>query len=96
MGLRPLYDRVLIRRFEEKEQVRRGIIIPDAAREKPMTGQIVEVGRGRLTEEGRLQPLDVKKGDKVIFGKYAGTEVKIGDQEYLIMKEDDILGIVQE
>jgi len=95
MGLRPLYDRVLIKRFEEKEQIR-GIIIPDTAREKPMTGQVLEVGNGRMTEEGRLQPLDVKKGDKVIFGKYAGTEVKIGDQEYVIMKEDEILGIIQE
>jgi chaperonin GroES len=95
MGLRPLHDRVLIKRFEEKEQVR-GIIIPDTAREKPMTGQVLEVGNGRMTEEGRLQPLDVKKGDKVIFGKYAGTEVKIGDQEYVIMKEDDIFGIIQE
>ena len=95
MGLRPLYDRVLIKRFEEKEQIR-GIIIPDTAREKPMTGQVLEVGNGRMTEEGRLQPLDVKKGDKVIFGKYAGTEVKIGDQEYVIMKEDEIFGIIQE
>jgi chaperonin GroES len=95
MGLRPLYDRVLIKRFAEKEQVR-GIIIPDTAREKPMTGQVLEVGNGRMTEEGRLKPLDVKKGDKVIFGRYAGTEVKIGDQEYVIMKEDEILGIIQE
>ncbi|MBI5787663.1 MAG: co-chaperone GroES [Candidatus Schekmanbacteria bacterium] len=95
MQLKPLQDRILVKRLAEKEQVRGGIIIPDTAKEKPMEGEIVAVGSGKVKEDGSRQPIDVKVGDKVLFGKYSGTEVKIDDQEYLIMREDDILGIIQ-
>jgi chaperonin GroES len=94
--LRPLHDRVVVKRFEEQEQVRGGIIIPDTAKEKPQQGEVIAVGEGKLLENGTRVPLDVKPGDHVLFGKYAGTEVKIGDEEYLIMREDEILGVVQE
>ena len=91
--LRPLHDRVLVRRLDEQEQMRGGIIIPDTAKEKPQQGEVVAVGEGKLDEEGRRIPLDVKPGDRVLFGKYSGSEVKIDDEEYLIMREDEILGV---
>jgi chaperonin GroES len=93
--LRPLHDRVVIRRLEEKEQVRGGIIIPDTAKEKPQEGEVVAIGEGKVLEDGKRLPLDVKVGDHVLFGKYSGSEVKIGDEDFLIMREDEILGIVQ-
>ncbi|HWT79826.1 MAG TPA: co-chaperone GroES [Candidatus Methylomirabilis sp.] len=94
MKLRPLNDRVLVRRFEEKEVKKGGIIIPDTAKEKPQEGEVLAVGPGKVTEDGKRQPMEVKVGDKILFGKYSGSEVKLGDEEYIIMREDDILGIL--
>src|SRR3989442_8785450 len=91
--IRPLHDRVIIKRLDEEEQVRGGIIIPDTAREKPQQGKVIAAGEGKFREDGTRQPLDVKAGDRVLFGKYSGSEVKIDDHEYLIMREDDILGV---
>lgn len=88
MKVRPLHDRILIKRIEEKETVKGGIIIPDSAKEKPQEGEVIAVGNGRKTEEGKVVPLDVKAGDRILFGKYSGAEIKIDDQEYLIVKED--------
>ena len=96
MKIRPLHDRILVQRLEEEEKTKGGIIIPDTAKEKPIEGKVVAVGNGKLLENGEVKPLDVKVGDKVLFGKYAGTEVKIGGEEYLIMREDDVLGIIEE
>jgi chaperonin GroES len=96
MKIRPLHDRILVQRLEEEEQTRGGIIIPDSAKEKPIEGKVVAVGNGKVMENGEVKPLDVKEGDKVLYGKYAGTEVKIGGEEYLIMREDDILGIIED
>ena len=93
--MRPLHDRVLIQRIDEAEQVRGGIIIPDTAKEKPQQGEVRAVGDGKINEDGTRRPLDVKPGDQVLFGKYSGSEVKIDDQEYLIMREDEILGIFE-
>ncbi|MCX7641720.1 MAG: co-chaperone GroES [Elusimicrobiales bacterium] len=90
----PLADRVIIKPLEQKEIKKGGIIIPDTAKEKPQEGEIVAVGKGKTTEDGKLIPLEVKVGDKVLYGKYAGTEIKINDEEYLIMREEDILAIV--
>jgi len=95
MEVRPLYDQVLVERSDEKEKSKGGIIIPDTAKEKPEQGKIIAIGQGRITEDGKLRPLDVKKGDKVLFGKYSGTELKFEGQEYLMMKEDDILGVIK-
>jgi chaperonin GroES len=95
MKLKPLYDRILVKRIEEKEQKKRGIIIPDAAKEKPMEGKVIAVGAGRVDEQGKRHPVDVKVGDRVLFGKFAGTEVKIDDVEHVILKEDEVLGIVR-
>jgi len=95
MKLRPLHDRVLVRRVEEEEKTSRGIIIPDTAKEKPMEGQVVGVGPGSRDDDGKLQPLDVKKGDRILFGKWSGTEIKINDEELLIMKESDIMGVLE-
>ena len=95
MGLRPLHDRILVRRLEEAEQKRGGIIIPDTAKEKPQQATILAVGTGRVSDDGKVQPLDVKAGDKVVFGKYAGTEVKIDGEELLIIREDDVLGVLE-
>ena len=95
MKLKPLHDRVLVKRLEEKETKKGGIIIPASAKEKPQAGEIVAVGPGKVTDDGKLQPMNVKVGDKILFGKYSGSEVKLGDEEYLIMREDDILGILQ-
>ncbi len=95
MKFRPLHDRVVVRRIEEDTKTAGGIIIPDTAKEKPMQGEIIAVGPGARDESGKLVPLDVKKGDRVLFGKWSGTEVKIDGQELLIMKESDILGIIE-
>ncbi|HDH96431.1 MAG TPA: co-chaperone GroES [Proteobacteria bacterium] len=96
MKIKPLGDRVLIERLEAEERSEGGIIIPDTAKEKPVEGRVIAVGEGRHTEDGKLVPMNVKEGDRVIYSKYAGTEVKIEGKEYLIMREDDILGIVVE
>ena len=92
-SIRPLHDRVLIRRVDEQEQVRGGIIIPDTAKEKPQQGEVIAIGDGKINEDGTRRPLDVTPGDRVLFGKYSGSEVKFDGQEYLIMREDEILGI---
>ncbi len=92
--LRPLHDRVLVKRVEEEEVRRGGIIIPDTAKEKPQEGKVMAVGTGKVTEDGKRLPLEVKAGDRILFGKYSGSEVKIDDHEYLIMKEEDVLGIL--
>jgi chaperonin GroES len=95
MKIRPLQDRVIVRRLEEEEKTEGGIIIPDTAKEKPMEGKVVAVGKGKVLEDGKVAPLDVKAGDRVLFSKYAGTEVKLEGEEHLIMREDDILGIIE-
>jgi chaperonin GroES len=95
VNIKPLGDRILVKRIEEEEVRKGGIIIPDTAKEKPQQGSIVAVGSGKVNEDGNRMPLEVKAGDRVLFGKYAGSEVKIGDEEYLIMREDDILGIIE-
>ena len=94
MGFRPLHDRVLVRRVEAEEKTAGGIIIPDSAKEKPAEGEVVAVGSGAKAEDGKVTPLDVKAGDRVLFGKWSGTEVKVDGEDLLIMKESDILGIV--
>ena len=94
MKLRPLQDRILVKRVEEEEKTKGGIIIPDTAKEKPAEGKIVEVGKGKVDESGKRIALEVKKGDRILFGKYSGTEVKIEGEEYLIMREEDVLGII--
>lgn len=94
IGVRPLHDRVLVRRMAEEMKTAGGIIIPDTAKEKPQRGEIVAAGKGRVTEDGKVTPLDVKVGDRVLFGKYSGTELKLNGEEYLMMKEEDILGIM--
>jgi chaperonin GroES len=96
MKFRPLHDRVLIRRIEQEEKTAGGIIIPDTAKEKPMEGEVIAVGPGARDESGRIQPLDVKPGDRVVFGKWSGTEVKIDNEEFVVMKESDIMGVVEE
>ncbi|MCX7816545.1 MAG: co-chaperone GroES [Syntrophales bacterium] len=96
MKIRPLQDRVVVERVEEEEKTAGGIIIPDTAREKPMEGKVIAVGKGRYTDEGKLVIPDVKEGDRVLFSKYAGMEVKIEGKEYLIMREDEILGIIED
>jgi chaperonin GroES len=95
MNIRPLHDRIIVERIEEETMTAGGIIIPDSAKEKPIEGTIIAVGKGKLTEDGKLLPLDVKVGDKVLFGKYAGTEIKIDGKELMMMREDDILGVVE-
>jgi chaperonin GroES len=95
MGFRPLHDRVLIRRVEQEEKTAGGIIIPDTAKEKPMEGEVIAVGPGARDESGKLQPLDVKAGDRVLFGKWSGTEVKLDGEELIIMKESDIMGVLE-
>lgn len=95
MKIRPLHDRIIVKRIKEEETTKGGIIIPDTAKEKPSEGKVIAVGNGKLLENGKLQPLEVKKGNKVLFGKYAGTEIKIDGEEHLIMKEDDIIAIVE-
>ena len=93
--LRPLGDRVIVKPIEKKDEVRSGLIIPDTAKEKPQEGEIIAAGKGKIGEDGKLIPMDVKAGDKVLYGKYSGTEIKLDGQEFLIMHQDDILGIVE-
>lgn len=95
MNIRPLHDRLIVKRFEEEERTKGGIIIPDNAKEKPQQGEVIATGPGRMLDDGKRVNLDVKKGDRVLLGKYAGTEVKIDGTEYIILREDDILGVVQ-
>ena len=95
MNIRPLYDRIVVKRIEEKEQVQGGIIIPDTAKEKPQEGEVVAAGNGKRLEDGKLVPLEVKAGDRILFGKYSGSEIKIDGIEYLIMREDEVLGIIE-
>src|SRR5208337_3304124 len=95
MNFRPLHDRILIKRIEEKEAVKGGIIIPDTAKEKPQEGEVVAVGNGKMSEDGKVVPLDVKAGDRILFGKYSGSEIKIDNKEHLILKEEEVLGVVE-
>jgi chaperonin GroES len=95
MNVRPLRDRILIKRIEESEQRVGGIIIPDTAKEKPQQGRVVAVGHGRVTDEGKVMPLDVKAGDTILFGKYSGTEIKLDGEEFLIIREEEVLGVVE-
>ena len=95
MAIRPLGDRVLVKRVKEEETTKGGIIIPDSAKEKPIEGKVIAVGNGKRTDDGKLNKLEVKKGDRILFGKYSGTEVKIDGEEHLILREDDILGVVE-
>lgn len=95
MKIRPLQDRVIVQRIAEEEKTKGGLIIPDTAKEKPQEGKIVAVGKGKLNEDGKITPLDVKVNDRVLFGKYSGTEINIDGEEHLIMREDDILGIIE-
>jgi chaperonin GroES len=94
MNVRPLHDRVLVKRVEEKEVMKGGIIIPDTAKEKPMEGEVIAVGSGKVMDDGKRAAMDVKAGDRILFGKYSGTEIKIDDQDYLIMREDEILAVL--
>ena len=95
MKIRPLQDRVIVKRIDEEEKTKGGIIIPDTAKEKPQEGKVVAVGKGKVNDDGKLIPLDVKVGDKILFGKYSGSEIKIDGEEHLIMREDDILGVIE-
>jgi chaperonin GroES len=95
MNIRPLHDRIIVERLEEETVTAGGLIIPDSAKEKPQQGKVVAVGKGKKTEEGKVIAMDVKVGDKVLFGKYAGNEVKVDGKEYLMMREDDIMGVVE-
>ena len=95
MNIRPLHDRIIVERIEEETMTASGIIIPDSAKEKPQEGTVIAVGKGKVTEDGKVLALDVKVGDKVLFGKYSGTEIKIEGKEYLMMREDDVLGVVE-
>ncbi len=95
MNVLPLYDRIVVKRIEETETVRGGIIIPDSAKEKPQEGEVVAVGKGKRLEDGKVVPLDVQKGDRILFGKYSGNEIKIDDEEFLIMREDEVLGVIE-
>ena len=94
MRIRPLHDRLIVKRLEEEEMTKGGIIIPDTAKEKPIEGKVIAVGDGKITEDGKKIPMEVKKGDRVLFAKYSGTEIKIDGEEHLMMKEDDILAII--
>ena len=95
MKIKPLQDRVIVKRIEEEEKSKGGIIIPDTAKEKPQEGRVVAVGKGKLDENGKITPMDVKVTDRVLFGKYSGTEINIDDEEHLIMREEDILGVIE-
>ena len=95
MKAKPLHDRILLRRIEDKEEIKSGIIIPDTAKEKPMEGEVISVGPGKIMEDGKRSPMDVKAGDRVLFGKYAGTEIKLDDEEYIIMREEEILAVLK-
>ncbi|ETR71011.1 MAG: chaperonin GroES [Candidatus Magnetoglobus multicellularis str. Araruama] len=95
MSIKPLQDRILVQRVEEETKTKGGIIIPDSAKEKPIEGKVVAVGNGKVKDDGTRAPMDLKEGDKILFGKYSGTEVKIDGEEYLIMREDDVLGVIE-
>jgi chaperonin GroES len=95
MKVRPLHDRILVRRIEEEEKTKGGLIIPDTAKEKPQEGKVIAVGKGRVAEDGKLRPLDVRKGDRVLFTKYAGSEIEVGGDEHLIIREDDVLAVLE-
>jgi chaperonin GroES len=95
MKIRPLHDRLIVKRLEEEEKTKGGIIIPDTAKEKPIEGKVIAVGEGRIKKDGKKIPMEVKKGDRILFAKYAGTEVKIDGEEHLMMKEDDVLAIIE-
>ena len=95
MSIRPLHDRIIVKRLAEEEKTKGGIIIPDTAKEKPLEGAVIAVGNGRLLEDGKVRPIDIKKGDKILFGKYAGTEIKIDGVEHLILREDDVLAVIE-
>jgi chaperonin GroES len=95
MDIRPLHDRIIVERLEEETKTAGGIIIPDTAKEKPQQGKVIAVGKGKKTEDGKLLPLDVKVGDKILFGKYSGTEIKLDGKEFLMMREDDVLGVIE-
>jgi chaperonin GroES len=95
MKIRPLHDRVIVKRLEEERKTASGIVIPDTAAEKPDTGEVIAVGTGKLLEDGKVRPLDVKKGDKILFGKYSGQTVKIEGEEFLVMREEDIMGVLE-
>ncbi len=95
MKIRPLQDRILIKRVDEEQKTAGGIIIPDSAKEKPQEGRVVAVGNGKVGEDGKVRPLDVKKGDRVLFSKYAGTEVKLDGEEHMIIREEDVLGVIE-
>ncbi len=95
MNIRPLYDRIVVKRIEEKETIQGGIIIPDSAKEKPQEGEVVAVGQGKRLENGKVVAPDVKAGDKILFGKYSGSEIKLDGEEYVIMREDEVLGILE-
>ena len=94
MNIRPLHDRLIVKRFDEEEKTKGGIIIPDNAKEKPQQGEVIAVGNGKVLEDGKSAPMELKKGDRVLFGKYSGTEIKIDGIDYLIMREEDILGVL--
>ena len=94
MKIRPLYDRIVVKRIEEKETMQGGLYIPDSAKEKPQQGEVVAVGNGKRTDEGKALPMDVKVGDRILFGKYSGSDIKLNGNEYLIMREDEILGVL--
>ena len=96
MKVRPLYDRLIVKRLEEEEKTKGGIIIPDTAKEKPIEGKVIAVGKGRINKDGTKIPMEVEKGDRILFAKYAGTEVKIDGEEHLIMKEDDVIAIIEQ
>jgi chaperonin GroES len=95
MKIRPLHDRILVKRLEEEEKTKGGIIIPDSAKEKPIEGKVVAVGKGKVLENGDVRPLEVKEGDRILFGKYSGTEIKMEGEDFLMMREDDVLGIIE-
>ena len=95
MKIRPLQDRVVVRRVKEEEKTKGGIIIPDTAKEKPIEGEVIAVGNGKVLDDGKVRPLDVKPGDRILFGKYSGTEVKVDGEEHLMLREDDILGVIE-
>ena len=95
MKIRPLQDRLIVKRVKEEEKTKGGIIIPDTAKEKPIEGEVIAVGNGKVSEDGKVRPLDIKAGDRILFGKYSGTEIKLDDQEYLILREDEVLGVLQ-
>jgi chaperonin GroES len=94
MKIRPLYDRIVVKRVEEKEQMQGGLYIPDSAKEKPQEGEVVAIGKGKRMEDGKLVPLDVQVGDRILFGKYSGSDIKLDNEEYMIMREDEVLGIL--